>query len=224
MEGSSMRRWFLGFALAVWGASASAQSVQVLGDSILVWNSWSDASIVDHLEKGIEGPILNNAASGAMLTNPNVLGLLFGYDIRSQYEAGPWDWFVIDGGGNDLFAECGCGLCDAVLDDLSAPDGREGAMPALINEIRDTGAQVVLMGYYLTPTSGNDWFGCADELTELNARYLTIAERDVDVYFLDAAALIPASDASLFDDDLLHPSEKGSRILADAIAQLIQAN
>ncbi|MEM9716344.1 MAG: SGNH/GDSL hydrolase family protein [Pseudomonadota bacterium] len=219
-----MRAGFLAAAIAGCGNVAQAQSVQVIGDSILVWNSWTDASVVDLLEAEFGGSVENNAASGAFLTNPNPLGRIFGYDIQIQYEPGEWDWVIVDGGGNDLIGECGCGLCDAVLEDLSSGDGRQGAMPELINQIRDDGSQVVLMGYYLTPTSGTEWVGCADDMTALNARYQAIADRDVDVYFFDPGTVIAREDLTLFDADLLHPSVKGSEILADAIADIITAN
>lgn len=207
-----------------WGGGAAAQSILLMGDSILVWNSYLDASVVDRLEQRFGDGVENNAAAGAMLTNPNALGSIFGYDIRTQFDGKLFDWVVLNGGANDILAECGCGLCDAVLDDLSDVDGTHGAMPQLVNEIRDTGAQVVLAGYYMPPSGGSAEFGCLDDLAALNARYAALAARDVDVYFLDTAALIPQDDLTLFDGDLLHPSEAGSRRLADAIATIISEN
>ncbi|MEM0976174.1 MAG: SGNH/GDSL hydrolase family protein [Pseudomonadota bacterium] len=214
--------WFA--VLFCWSNAAAAQSILVMGDSILIWNSHVDASVPDVLDSGLGDGVVNNAAVGAMLTNPNALGRLFGYDIRAQYEGFDWDWVVLNGGANDLLMECGCGICDDVLEDLSTSDGRQGAMPDLVNEIRDAGAQIVLLGYYMPPSGGTEEFGCIDDLSALNERYRTLSARDVDVYFLNVAELIPRNDLSLFDADLLHPSPKGSRILGNAIVELIEAN
>ncbi|MEO0342155.1 MAG: SGNH/GDSL hydrolase family protein [Pseudomonadota bacterium] len=219
-----MRTQFLGVGLALCSAMAQAQSVQVIGDSILVWNSWKDASIADFLIDDFGEGVSKDAAAGAYLTNPSALGRLFGFDIRLQYEPRAWDWLVLDGGGNDLLSECSCGACETVLDDLSSDDGRRGAMPDLVNEIRDTGTQVVLLGYFMPSVAGGPAASCAPELRVLNARYQAIADRDVDVYFVNAAALIARDDLSLFDADLLHPSIAGSQILADAIADIIREN
>ena len=216
------RFWIVVFA--VWGVSAQAQNIQVTGDSVLVWNSWFDSSIAQVLAQEFGAGVVNNAVSGALVSNDNGLARFFGADIRSQYEIGAWDWVVINGGVNDIVTKCGCGACDAVLDELSSPDGRQGAMAEAVNLARDEGAQVVLLGNYLAPITGGPIWDCADDILELNTRYRTIADRDVDVYYVEAKSLISRHQLTLYDTDLIHLSVKGTRILAEAVSAVINEN
>lgn len=218
-----MRVLIFGIAIWLWAFGVMAQSVQVIGDSILDWNSWLDVSVMDQLEeKGFE--VAANATGGAHLVHPNPFMRFSSYDIRAQFENGNWDWVVIDGGGNDLMHQCGCGFCDMVLDGLVTANGQDGAMPILIERARETGAKIILMGYYLGPLSDGPLVSCREEFVALNSRYKAFASQDPEVYFLDVASLIPQDALTRYDFDMLHPSKEGSQILADAIADIIWAH
>ncbi len=204
---------------ALGGASADdgveIGPVLVLGDSIAAWNSEVGASVADVLA----------AKTGAEVTLAAVPGsrVLAGPDpVPQQYVPGPWRWVVVQGGGNDLVAECGCGACAAALDRLIGRDGRTGAIADLVRRIRADGASVALWSYYAMPDDAPFPFArCNDELVEVHARLARLAARDDGIVLVDGREVVRPARTDLYDRDRVHPSPAGSRAVGVQVAEAL---
>lgn len=188
-----------------------APSVLAVGDSVLAWNNDRCHGIPERagLVAGVHAD--NRAVSGTVM-----------HEIASQYDAArlerSWDVVVVDGGGNDVNSFCECGECDAVLDDVRTRTNE------LLDLMRDDGARVVLVDYF-----GFDeraWYGfdrCETALADLQAQHEAIdAERD-DVTLVDLGALVtPESHPEAYTFDYVHPSDEGSRILGELLAESLR--
>jgi acyl-CoA thioesterase I len=189
-----------------------APRVLAVGDSILAWNNDRCHGIPERagLVAGVH--VDNRAVSGTVM-----------HEIASQYDAaridgGPWDVVIVDGGGNDVNSFCECGACDAVLDDVRTRTND------LLDVMRDDGARVVLVDYF-----GFDeraWYGfdrCEQALADLQATHEEIdGERD-DVTLVDLGALVTPDDhPEAYTFDYVHPSDEGSRILGELLAESLQ--
>lgn len=190
--------------------------ILAIGDSVIWWNSGSEAAIADVIADDLGVRVANAAIPGAQI--------LSGRDnIPDQYQSGPWEWVVLDGGANDLGGSCGTARAGAVLDRLISRDLSAGAMPQLLARIRADGPQVVIMGYYFLPEGSEDFAGCADVFTALNSRLDAYADQTAGVYFAPASAVIDPENPAHFDPDGVHPSPLGSRLIGARIAALIAA-
>ncbi len=196
-----------------------------IGDSIFATNSGTCQGIAGQLSLDLGLYVQDEAVSGRRLTRPEDE-----IDITRQYSSGDWDLVVLDGGGNDLIQECVCNgsgteeACMAVVDELHDPTTGTGEMAALLDTIAaDSGAQVVLLGYYLFASdSWANFDGCNDYLAELDDRYAELAASRDDVTFVDGRELVDWDvnpDAYTFDH--IHPSVAGSELLAQAIADVL---
>ncbi|MDG1116516.1 MAG: SGNH/GDSL hydrolase family protein [Flavimaricola sp.] len=191
--------------------------ILVIGDSVLWWNSEEDASVADVLTTRLGLEVANASVPGALFLGPQ------GESIQDQYVPGDWAWLVMDGGANDLGEGCGCGDCLAAVDPLISPDATSGAIPAFVQRIVEDGPRLVIMGYYDPPDAGGEFSGCQEELAALNDRLWLLSERLSGVFFAPAAQVIEPGNRAHYDEDLVHPSVLGSRLIGDQIAAMILA-
>ena len=195
--------------------------ILAMGDSMLAWGSGRGAAIPDVLSEQLSEPVVSRARTGArMISALGAPGL--GYNIPRQYEAGPWEWVVLSGGGNDLFFGCNCEDCDALLDQLISRQGTRGAIPALVSRLRGTGAQVVYIGYLPSPGVPSIADACEDEAMVLEDRLMRLAAADEGMTFLSFAGLVPEGDRSYHVGDVVHPSLKARKEIAARIAEVIR--
>lgn len=177
-----------------------------VGDSILAWNNDRCHAI----------PERAGLVAGVFVDNRAVSGTVM-HEIAAQYEEaradGPWDVVIVDGGGNDVNSFCECGDCDAVLDDVRA------RTDALLDLIRDDGASILLVGYF--GFDSRAWYGfdrCERALADLQAQ----REEIDDVTFVDLGTLVtPESHPEAYTFDYVHPSDEGSRILGELVAETL---
>jgi lysophospholipase L1-like esterase len=197
--------------------------ILVLGDSVLAWNSSSNASIPDVISRTLDRDVVSKAVPGAQFDNASSIAGAVGFDIQRQLPSGLWNWVVINGGANDLGSDCGCGACGPVVDGLIGADATSGAIPAFIKRVqRTTGGQVVWMGYYAGSGQGS-FAGCRDDLVELEKRIARFATASPRVSFVDAEDVIDRKDRSQFAGDNTHPSAKGSALIGTYLAQHIKS-
>jgi lysophospholipase L1-like esterase len=215
-----VRALFLATLLAIAGGAAADDRpdpgpILVLGDSILAWNAEVGASVADVVAAKLGAEVVLAAVPGA-----RVLG---GPDpVPDQYVPGPWRWVVVQGGGNDLVAECGCGSCAGALDRLIGPDGRSGAIARLTRRIRADGASVMLWSYYAMPDDAPFPFArCNDELDEVHLRLARLAATDPGVVLVDGREGVRPTQPRLYDRDRVHPSPAGSRVIGSRIAEVL---
>ncbi len=199
-------------------SSNSGGPILVLGDSIMDWNVEAGTSIGHVVQERTEQPVTIRAVSGAHFASDE------DDDIRSQYVEGDWSWVVFTGGGNDLNDRCGCGDCSGVLNELLSPDGASGAIVDAVDALRSTGVKVMFLTYYdLPPTAQFGFANCGDESEELALRASTMAQAREDVYWVDMGQVVFPTDLSAFDEDHVHPSERGSALIGELVADVIMA-
>ena len=192
--------------------------LQAVGDSMFDWND-EDSSIPAVVAANLGLPFQNNAIGGTTITE-------VGFPIPEQYEAGTWDWVLVDGGGNDLNDGCECRQCDAVMEEIITADAEQGAMADFVEQIVDDGYNVALMGYYEMPNNAEYGFDqCNDELGVLLPRYQLLAERFERVTFIDIREVVsPQTTPQAYDEDQVHPSTEGARMIAEHIASVLRAS
>ncbi len=188
----------------------------VIGDSLLGWNAEFCQSIPDHYGFATGRGVYNLAVNGAELTSAA--------PIADQYLDLGFSTVILDGGANDVNRSCGCGACDDVLDTLSDVTGATGAMPELVDALREDGLEVVVIGY--PPVSDQAWYGfdrCFETLSELDRRYEALADARDGVRFVDLGDFVAADEQWAFAFDHVHPSPRGAawwgEQLANALAE-----
>ena len=193
-------------------------TVLAIGDSVLAFHSLTGGSVPEVAGRLAGVAVENRAVSGARFsaTSPRVADK--GGDIRRQYEGGPWETLLVNGGANDLMSECGCRACAATLDELVTADGRKGQMPEFLRPIAQGGTHVVILGYYDGNSRPNVFSGCSDEIDVLNARLARFASSTAGVDFISAAPAMDPDDQSLWYVDRVHPSRKGSARIGELLA------
>ncbi|UOA30481.1 hypothetical protein DSM110093_00230 [Sulfitobacter sp. DSM 110093] len=222
-----MRR-ILAVLLIITGLSACTDTaprgggdILVLGDSIMAWNG--NAAIPDVISNQTGRSVTSRAVPGAQFDNGSTIASAVGFDIQRQFPGGRWNWVVVNGGANDLSADCGCGACGASVNALIGPDGQSGSIPAFLQRLSaETGAQVMWMGYYAGSGSGS-FAGCRDDLVEIESRIATFAAGRPGIYFVDSENVIDRGDRGLFAGDNVHPSARGSARIGAYLAQEITA-
>jgi hypothetical protein len=199
------------------GTSDISPRTLAIGDSVFEWNIEDGASIPDFAAQAADLEMTNASVGGAMvLGEPDE-------SIPGQYYPDDWGRVLIDGGANDVGDGCGCGDCIGVVDALISADLSGGAMVELVQQIRDDGAEVVLMGYYTIPP-GSEFEECDEELAAMNARYEAFAARTPGVLFVSAADVMRWSDnPEYYAEDLVHPAPAGSEAVGLYIGQQIVA-
>lgn len=196
--------------------------ILAMGDSLMATNRIAGRAIADILERDLGEQVIDRSVPGAAVLYALPVSGRAGLSIPRQYRAGNWDWIVVNGGGNDLWLGCGCILCDGKIERLISPDGRRGAIPGMLSDLRQTGAQVIYVGYLRSPGMGSPIEHCRDEGDELERRIARLAAIDGGLHFVSLADLVPSGDRSFHAIDMIHPSAKASAAIAGRIAAVIR--
>ena len=192
--------------------------ILVLGDSVMAWNVEEGTSIGHVIQEQTGQPVTIRAVSGAHFASNE------DDDIRGQYVEGDWSWVVFTGGGNDLNDRCECGDCSGVLNELLSSDGSSGAVADAVDNLRGTGVKVMFLTYYDLPSTAQFGFAnCSDESEVLAERAAAMAQARQDVYWVDMGQVVTPNDLSAFDEDHVHPSERGSALIGELVADVILA-
>jgi acyl-CoA thioesterase-1 len=203
-------------------AESSKLRVLVMGDSLMAVNRMAGASVAQALADDLGVSVKDHSMLGARYFHILPISGAAGMRIDAQLRGGPWDYVVINGGGNDLLFGCGCGACTKMMNRLIAADGATGAIPRMVADIRATGAKVIYTGYLRTPGVTSPVEGCGPLGDELDRRLAKMAGRSKGVEFLRLADLVKRDgDRSYHGFDLVHPSVKGSRAIAAKVAARI---
>lgn len=196
--------------------------ILVMGDSMLAWNGGTGQAISDSIAAELGEPVVDRSVIGARMIYWLPFSGAAGLNIPKQYRPGPWDWVVLNGGGNDLWLGCGCIACATRLDRLAAKDARSGAIPDLIRQLRDSGARVIYTGYLRSPGRMSPIDHCKEDGQELDRRISRLAKELDGVFFLSLDGVVAHGDLSYHAVDRIHPSVKGSREIGKKIADLIR--
>lgn len=208
---------------AAQAARAEPLQILVMGDSMFAAHRISGRAVSHAIAGGLGANVRDQSLVGARIIYNLPISGTFGLDIRRQYRAGPWDWIVVNGGGNDLWMGCGCNRCGRKMDRLVNSSGTGGEIPKLLMRLRKTGAQVVYVGYLRSPGTGSPIEQCRNEGDALEARVALFAAQVRGVHFLSITDMVPHGDRSHHAADMIHPSLKGSRAIGRRIARLIAA-
>lgn len=204
-------------------ADGSTARILIIGDSMLASNQNVKKSVADVLEGELGEEVIDKSVLGARYFYYLPLSGEAGLRLTAQFKPGKWDWVIMNGGGNDLLFGCGCGLCDNMLDRLVSADGRAGAIPKYVNEIRQTGARVIYLGYLRNPGTFTPIKGCGPAGNELDRRLAIMSTFDAGVTFIPLADLVPKGDWTYHQLDRIHPSPKASAEIAERVLKVIEA-
>ncbi len=216
------------FLMAVWfftivGACAreawDGGDILVIGDSVMVWNRGEDSDVGSVIASELSRKVVNRAAFGAQI-GANDFASIFGLNIPDQLAPGQWNWVVANGAANDLGFSCGCTRCDREINKLISSDGKSGDIPNLIEKAQARGARVLWLGYYEAPET-TSFEGCRPGLVEIERRIELFAQSNKALFFLDAEDVFDPPVRELFDKDRTHPSAKGSKLIGERIAEVI---
>ena len=192
------------------------REVLMLGDSLLAWFREEGSSVGDVLDASSSFSVANLAVSGSMVLEGDE-------SIPSQYVRGDWGWVVFDGGGNDANDLCECGGCDDILNEIIGGAANEGVVPDFARTMRNAGHRVLVLGYYGMPASAQHGFHrCNDEAAILNARYERLANQTEGVYYFNLGRVVSPDDLRDYDDDHVHPSERGTQRMGEAIGAYLE--
>lgn len=211
----------LGLAACVEAPTPQAK-VLVMGDSLMAVNSLAGASVAHALERQTGQEVTDRSVPGARFFHPLPISGAAGLSIPMQYVDGPWQWVVLNGGGNDVLWGCGCGPCGQTLNRLISADGRSGAIPSTVGRLRSTGARVAFVGYLRSNGFDSPVEKCSVTGDEMDRRLAMMAAHDPGVVFVSTADLVPMGDQSYYGTDLIHPSPKGSAAIAARIVAAMQ--
>lgn len=196
--------------------------ILTLGDSMIAWHSVSKNSIADALAESLGEPVENRAIGGARIIYGLPITGAMGMKISKQYRGDDVDWVVINGGGNDLWLGCGCGVCDRKMARMISQGGTSGEIPKLVHDIRKAGARVIYLGYLRSPGVDSVIDACRALGDEFETRLSRMAAAHDGVYFLDVSGLVPNGDRSFHGVDMIHPSRKASRIIGQKLSHIIK--
>ena len=198
-------------------APVQSQDIISIGDSIMYWNGAQ--SIPAQLSRELGVPVDDRSLSGSQVRT-GFWNRRQGLDIRAQLGGDRPDIVVMTGGGNDLGERCGCREgCAEEVDRLLTEDGG-GEFGAFLSDVVADGTQVFVLGYPDPPVGGNDFSGCVADLRALADR-LDAMEG---VTLVPVHQAIDPADMSYYDADRVHPSVKGSSVMAELLADAIEAS
>lgn len=222
-----MRFFILLLPLLLFGCTEAVPSngqsrILIMGDSLFATHQLKGKSIGHVLEKQLGEQVIDRSVLGARIQYALPVSGSLGVKIARQYREGPWEWIILNGGGNDLWLGCGCGRCGAKLNRMISADGTGGDIPTLVGRLRQSGARVAYVGYLRSPGMLSPIEHCKNEADALEGRLAAMAARDAGVTFVSIADLVPDGDSSYFTIDMIHPSVKGSRAIAERIAGVIR--
>ena len=212
-----MRKLFLPLLLLLAACVAEVPRnarIIVAGDSVMAWNGAS-RNVAAQLQR-----ILGEPVGDVSLSLARVDGGIGPLNIPQQINAHAPEWVVLNGGANDLSQNCGCSDCAPVLDQLVSTDGRSGAIPDLVASLRAKGSKVVWVDYYTAPRYAGTT--CEAPYQALEMRLSRMAARDAGVTLVDLDQSFRHDDLLLFANDRIHPSTKGSALIAHSIAQILK--
>lgn len=196
--------------------------ILLMGDSMMASNAVGGNTVANWMEAGLREEVIDRSVSGAKYFYYLPISGAAGLRLDAQYRPGKWDWIVMNGGGNDLLFGGGCGASTSQLDRLITPDGRHGAIPTLVANLRTSGARILYVGYLRNPGTFTPIKACGPAGNELDRRLARMAALNERVDFLAMADLVPHGDSSYHQLDRIHPSAKGSRAIAGRIAKHIK--
>jgi len=202
-------------------APPPAGHLLAIGDSVLAWNRFRGRSVPDVVARQTGMQLSNLSVSGARISHSSPQARAKGGDIREQFMPGAWDWVLLNGGANDLLFECGCRRCGATLDRMISAEGARGEIPVLVKQLRSTGAQIVLLGYYDANARANLFSRCGETVGRLNQRLARLAARHGDVHFVSAAPAMDPANPRHWTVDRVHPSAVGAARIGQHIARKI---
>lgn len=200
----------------------NSSRILTMGDSLFAWHGVSGRSVSDSIEMILGEQVIDRSVAGARIMYGLPISGAMGLKIEKQYTSGSWEWIVLNGGGNDLLFGCGCSLCDNKVDRLVSHSGRNGKIPKLVSELRNTGARIIYVGYLRSPGVGSPIESCKSAGNELERRIEKMAMVDEGVYFLSLSEMVPYGDTTFHGMDMVHPSIKGSREIGMRIADIIK--
>jgi acyl-CoA thioesterase I len=215
-------RAFIIFVLLGMVGAAGAQTpkprILVMGDSLMASNRIAGAGVSDALARALGVKVKDHSVIGARYFYILPITGSMGLRIEAQLRGGPWDYVVMNGGGNDLLFGCGCGACSKMMDRLVTSDGKSGSIPELVAKVRETGAKVIYTGYMRTPGVTSPVEGCGPLGDEMDRRLAKMSRRQKGVEFVPLADLVAKDgDKSYHGVDLIHPSAKGSKAIASRV-------
>ena len=213
-------------AILIFGSTTALHAkdplrILVLGDSLMTSNVQTGQAVPNQLGRFLGAQVRSKAFVGARFRYMLPLTGALGLNISKQYRDGPWDWVIINGGGNDMWLGCGCMRCERRMNKLISANGKRGEIPALVSKARRAGARVAYVGYLRSPGMWSPIEHCKAEGDALEARIAVMAQRDPGVTFISLADVVPRGDRSYHSADMIHPSVKGSRAAAERIAQVL---
>lgn len=197
--------------------------ILLMGDSMMAANRTSGRGVAGALERQMGEEVIDRSVYAARIIYGLPITGAAGLSIPQQYVKGNWDWVVLNGGGNDLMFGCACGYCDGMVDRLISADATTGRIPELVNRLRAGGAKVVYSGYLRNPGLFSPVRPCKVYGNELDRRLARLDARDPGMVFVPMSDVVPEGDPSLHQQDLVHPSPKGSAAIAARIAAAIRA-
>lgn len=212
----------LALSLLNQSAADTPLRILVLGDSFMTSNASASKAVPHLLAQGLQARVKSQAITGARYIYRLPITGALGFNISKQYRDGPWDWVVINGGGNDLWLGCGCMRCKRRLNKIISPDGRNGAVPKLVARARAAGARVIYVGYLRSPGLGSPIEHCKKVGNAFEQRIAVMAKQDPGVWYLSLGDVVPHGDRSFHAADMIHPSIKGSTAAAKRIADAIK--
>jgi hypothetical protein len=189
---------------------------------MMAWHGGSRAAIPDNVEAILGERVIDRSVIGARIFYHLPISGGMGMNISQQYWPGAWEWVIMNGGGNDLWFGCGCSACDRKMNRMISADGQSGTVPELVGDIRATGAKVIYLGYLRSPGVGSMIDHCRDEGDDFESRLARMASTDSGVYFVSLTDLVPHGDRSYHVIDMIHPSAKATRAIAERIAAIIR--
>ncbi|MEP2642293.1 SGNH/GDSL hydrolase family protein [Roseobacter sp.] len=195
--------------------------ILAMGDSMMAWHAGSDEGIADGVEQMLQQQVIDRSVVGARVLYHLPITGAMGLNISKQYVPGQWDWVIVNGGGNDLWLGCGCIRCDGKINRMISADGQSGKIAAMVQNIRQSGARVIYVGYLRSPGVGSIIEHCRSEGNELERRIGRMAQADSGVHFVSLQGLVPHGDRSFHGGDRIHPSKKGSDAIARRIVDVI---
>jgi len=202
--------------------STTKSRILLLGDSMMAANSIGRNTVADGIEAALGQEVIDRSVPAARYFYFLPISGAAGLRLDAQYRPGPWKWVVMNGGGNDLLFGGGCGKSTKQLDRLVTPDGKHGAIPAFVANLRASGARVLYVGYLRNPGMATPIKACGPAGNEMDRRLAIMASLDKGVDFLPISDLVPYGDTSYHQLDRIHPSPKGSRAIAARIAKHIK--
>jgi hypothetical protein len=164
-------------------------------------------------------------ASGTMMSTDNILGPSIPNQARAQYAQGPVQTFLMDGGGNDALENTNCtaiGLANPSCQ--SDVDNALAVCDDFLDEAEQNGVQEIIWFYYphiITSAAINN---AIDDYAIPIVTEKCQSRKRLSCTLIDTRADFPPGDSSYFIIDGIHPSDKGSKVIANLMWEAMQKN